>query len=204
MSVPHPRRGPRRSVVSADVRGLVTLAEHAVRDGDAVVARECYVQATKRAASHRLWRMAIRCCRRALELDLADRDIVHVAHRISGHLGGDDARAWAHYASVLQRERWPHFGARGAQVVIGDHGAFVTCPGVGLVLELLMSAPGLVEAAPVPQFHGMPSAMALILLRRSLFMRPREFADDPATIQVAFRAGPAVRLDELGDWHAGT
>jgi hypothetical protein len=46
----------------------------------------------------------------------------------------------------------------------------------------------------------MPLAMALIILRRALWLAPRELAADPMSVRVAFDGRPEVRLDELGDW----
>jgi hypothetical protein len=46
----------------------------------------------------------------------------------------------------------------------------------------------------------MPLAMALIILRRAMWLAPREHASDPMALRVAFDGRPQVRLDELGDW----
>ena len=63
-----------------------------------------------------------------------------------------------------------------------------------------MTADDLVEARPEARFTGMPLAMALIILRRALWLAPRELAADPMSLRMAFDGRPQVRLDELGDW----
>ena len=50
---------------------------------------------------------------------MAPRDLV----RDGGHVV-----EWPEYARVVDRCDWQHFGCRGAQLVIADHGAFVECP----------------------------------------------------------------------------
>jgi hypothetical protein len=188
--------------VNADVRVLVADAERAVRDGDLTAARAAYVEAGTCAGSYGLWRSAMRCYRRALELDVADLETVLQALKISGRVSHDASIDWAEYASSLQRQSWPHFGCRGAQTTISDHGSFVILPKIGAVLEVMMSEANLVEVTPVDRFAGMPFVMGMIILRRALFTKPREYAEDPLEVHVAFDGRPRMALDEVGDWAA--
>jgi hypothetical protein len=172
--------------------------ERAARAGDLATAREGFLEAGACAAGVQLWRGAIRCYRRVLELDLTDREPVgRVMKMPSRILSGSE---WSEYAGALERHSWAPFGCRGAQIVMGDLGAVVECPGVGPVMEMMMTEDDLVEARPDARFTGMPIAMGLIILRRAMWLSPRELISDPMTIRVAFDGRQHVRLDELGDW----
>lgn len=184
--------------MNADVRLLLGDGERALRADDPVAARAAFLEAGDCAAGYQLTRSALRCYRRALELALADREPVARILRLPARaIPSED---WADYARALDREAWPAFGCRGAQIVIGDAGAHVECPGAGTVLELMMTADDLVELRPAKGFAGVPLAMALIIARRALWMTPREVATAPAWLRVAYAGRPQVRLDELGDW----
>ena len=63
-----------------------------------------------------------------------------------------------------------------------------------------MTEDDLVETRPAARFMGMPLAMAMIIVRRAMWLSPRELASDPMSLRVAFEGRPQVRLDELGDW----
>jgi hypothetical protein len=76
----------------------------------------------------------------------------------------------------------------------------VECGAIGVVMELMMTGDDLVETRPEAWFAGMPLAMALIILRRALWMAPRDFAAEPSSLRVAFDGRQQGRLDELGDW----
>jgi hypothetical protein len=184
--------------MNADLRLLLGDAERAVRAGDRAAARAGFLEAASCAGRYQLWRSALRCLRRALELDLADREVVAQVLRLPGR--GVPTGDWAEYARALDRRAWPAFGCRGAQIVIGDAGAHAECPGVGVVLELMMTADDRVELRPAPAFAGMPLAMAMIVARRALWIAPRDQAAEPVALRVAYDGRPAVRLDELGDW----
>ena len=65
-----------------------------------------------------------------------------------------------------------------------------------------MTEDDLVETRPALRYAGMPLAMALVILRRAMWLAPRDVAAEPGTLRVAFDGRPQVRLDELGDWAA--
>jgi hypothetical protein len=184
--------------VNADVRVLLGDAERALRADQLAAARAAFLEAGQSAASYQLWRSALRCYRRALELDLTDREavsrIVQLPPRVIA------LADWHDYAGALDSRAWPSLGCRAAQIVTGNVGAQVECPGTGVVMELMMTEDDLVETRPAARFAGMPLAMAMIILRRALWFAPRELATDPVSIRVAFDGRPQVWLDELGDW----
>jgi hypothetical protein len=186
--------------MNADVRLLLADAERALRGEDVAAARAAFVEAGQCAASYQLWRGALRCYRRALELDLADRDAV--ARIVQLPARWVVLHDWNDYARALAARAWPSFGCRSAQIVTGDQGAQVECPSTGVVMELMMTEDDLVETRPALRFTGMPLAMAMIILRRAMWFAPREMASDPASLRVAFDGRAQVRLDELGDWEA--
>jgi len=187
--------------VNADIRLLLADGERAVRADDQAAARDAFLEAGRCAAGYQLWRSALRCYRRALELSLVDREpVTRVLHLPARAIALAD---WSEYARALDRRSWPAFGCRGAQIVIGDAAARVECPGAGAVLELMMTADDLIELRPTSALDGMPLAMALIIARRAMWMAPRDLATDPASLRVAFAGRPPVRLDELGDWEPG-
>ena len=59
-----------------------------------------------------------------------------------------------------------------------------------------MTDDDLIETRPDPRFAGMPLAMAMIILRRAMWMAPRDQASDPMSLRVAFSGRPQVRLGE--------
>lgn len=185
--------------MNADARLLFGDGERAARHGQAATARACFLEAAQAALDVQLWRSALRCFRHALELDLFDREVVDRILRcpprtISG-------RGWDTYRAALEsRQQLPHFGCRSAQVVIGDQGAVVECPGRGRVLELLMTADDLVETRPDASLAWMPSAMALVILRRAMWPAPRGERNELMTVRVIYEGRERVRLDEHGDW----
>lgn len=184
--------------MNADVRVLLGDAERALRADQLAAARGAFLEAGQSAASYQLWRSALRCYRRALEIDLTDREavgrIVQLPPRVIA------LADWHDYARALDFRAWPPLGCRTAQIVTGNVGAQVECPGTGVVMELMMTEDDLVETRPEARFAGMPLAMAMIILRRALWFAPRELAADPVSIRVAFDGRPQVWLDELGDW----
>jgi hypothetical protein len=185
-------------IVNADVRLLLGDAERALRGDDPCAAREAFLEAGGCAASYQLWRGALRCYRRALEIDLTDGEAVERIVKLPARWVA--LHDWNEYARALAGRAWPAFGCRAAQIVTGDLGAQVECPGAGVVIELMMTEDDLVETRPDARFAGMPLAMALIILRRAMWFAPREIATDPVSLRVAFDGRPQVRLDELGDW----
>lgn len=184
--------------MNVETRILFADAERAVRDGELATARACFLEAAEHAAAVQLWRGALRCYRHALELDLTDRDVIERIGRLPPRvLSG---RGWDTYRRALDSHpSWPRFGCRTARIVSGDLGAVIGCAGVGPVLELIMSEPDLVETRPDARFTGMPSGMALVILRRALWPTPRE-VERLMSVRVMFDVRERVRLDELGDW----
>ena len=184
--------------MNADVRLLLADGERAFKDDDQAAARAAFLEAGQSAASYQLWRSALRCYRRALELDVCDKaPIARILQMPARVIPPVD---WVEYMRALDRFGWRGFGCRNAQIVTGDLGALVECPGVGVVMELMMTADDLVETRPDGRFKGMPLAMAMVILRRAMWMAPRDAANEPSSLRVAFDGRPQVRLDELGDW----
>lgn len=185
--------------MTPDARLLFSDGERAARAGEHATARSCFLEAGQSAADVQLWRAAIRCYRHALELDLLDRTPVEAVLRMPGRVIA--GRGWDEYKLALDgHPTWASFSCRSARVVIGDLGAVVECPPVGPVLELIMSKPDLVETRPDARYTGMPLTLAMIVLRRALWMTPRERVADPAKIRVTFVGRERVQLDEHGDW----
>jgi len=184
--------------VNADVRLLLADAERALRADDVAAGRAAFLEAGACAAGYQLWRGALRCYRRALELNVADREAVSRITQLPARAVAP--HDWLDYARALDGRSWRSFGCRAAQIVTGNLGAQVECPGTGVVMELLMTEDDLVETRPDARFAGMPLAMAMVILRRALWFAPRELATDPGSIRVAFDGRSQVRLDELGDW----
>jgi hypothetical protein len=188
------------SAPATEIRELLGIADGAASAGDLTSARRTFVDAGVCASTYGMWRAAVRCYRRALELDLVDRELVGRIVHISGKLAGD----WIEYARVLDSDPgWPTFGCRSAQIILGDLGGVVTCPGVGPVLEMMMARDDHVDAHPDGRFAAMPLAMAMVILRRAMWPAVRDVAE-PRSLGVTFAANRRVRLDELGDWQAAT
>ena len=184
--------------MNIDVRVLFGDGERAVRAGERLTARAAFIEAAQTATEVQLWRTVTRCYRHALELDLLDREVI--AHLLTLPQRTISGRGWDEYRTAIDAHpEWVHFGCRGAQVRIGDLGAVVECPSIGPVLELIMSESDLVEVYPDARYTGMPSAMAMVILRRALWPTPREHGN-LGSVRVAFAGRQQVRLDEHGDW----
>ena len=185
--------------MNVDSRILVVDGERAARRGEPAAARESFLEAAQAAADVQLWRSALRCYRHALALDLCDREVLDRVLALPPRVIA--GRGWDRYRAALDAHPgWRPFGCRAARIVSGDLGAVVECPGVGPVLELIMSERDLVETRPAARFAGMPAAMAMIILRRALWPAPRERATEPMTVRVTFDGRERLRLDEHGDW----
>lgn len=192
--------------MNIDVRVLLAAGERALRSDDRAGAREAFLEAGQAASSYQLWRTALRCYRLAFELDVVDREpitrILQLPARSVFARPADTAMYadWQVYAGVLERHTWPSFGCRSAQIVTGGQRSRVECPGIGEVMGLVMPADDLIETRPDPRLAGMPLAMAMVILRRAMWIAPRDHASSPQRLRVAFDGLPPVWLDELGDW----
>lgn len=185
--------------MNVDTRILFLDGERAAKRGEAAAARESFLEAAQAATDVQLWRSALRCYRHALELDLLDRVTVDRVLQIPMRV--ISGRGWDRYRTALDgHPEWVPFGCRSARIVSGDLGAVVECPGIGPVLELIMSESDLIETRPDGRYAGMPVAMAMIVLRRALWSAPRERATEPMSVRVTFDGRERLRLDEHGDW----
>ncbi len=186
--------------MNVDVQELVSGADRAARDGDWTTALRAYCEAGDCAAGYGLRRAALRNYKRALEIDLLDRETIERISILTARLGLED---WPDYRRILEvTPPWPHFGCRNSNIVIGDAGAAVECPHVGPVLDLIMTEADLIELSPVAGFEAMPLPMALMILRRALWAVPRDSPSESQTVRVIYRGRARVRLDEHGDWEA--
>lgn len=185
------------SKVHAEVTRLVYDAEQIARDGDHDSSITAYMRAGKCAARHRHWQSALWCYKAALELNLLGRDVV------ANILGlGDRIRTsadWFEYARSLDSNDWPRFGAAGAKIVTHDSGSLVECPGIGVVLELIITDPGTLEAFPDGRFRAMPLAMALLVIRRALWPQAASDPSSKLRAEIEYR-GRRVLLRAAGEW----
>jgi hypothetical protein len=184
--------------VNTDVRVLLTAGERALRGNNRAEARALFLKAGQTAAGYQLWRVAQRCYRLALELDLVDREPVERILRLPSH--NTVHAEWNVYARALDRHAWPSFGCRSARIVAGGPRTWIECPGIGTVMELEMPDDDLIDVEPVPRLVGMPLAMAMMIVRRAMWMAPRYEATCPHSLRVAFDNLPQVWLGELGEW----
>jgi hypothetical protein len=182
-------------VVSVDVLVHVADAEIAAGKGDLALASRMFVESGLSAAASESFRLAVRCYRAALEIDLLDRRVIS---RLLG-LGARAGDGWSAYERTLDLLDWRSFSCRGVSVVSGT----VHCSGIGPVLGMV-SQGDRVEAYPDPRFVKMPLAMAMIILRRALWPEARLWPvpgdRPPLHVRVKFPAHREARLDELGDW----
>lgn len=181
-----------------EVRALLAAGERALRGDDRADARAAFLAAGQAASRHQRWRRAQRCYRLALELDLVDREpierILRLPSRTISHA------EWNVYACTLDCHAWPSFGCRPARIVTGGQRSQVECPGIGAAIELTMPDHDRIEAHPAPRLAGMPFAMGMIILRRAMWVAPRDPANRPQRLRVTFADLPQVWLCELGDW----
>lgn len=183
--------------MNRDVRMLVADAERALAERAPAAASSRFVEAGDTAAQYGLWRGAMRCYRSALEVDLVCEPAIARAIHAVPHTSPDAVGDWTEYQ--LAARQLASFTCRGAEVTIDDRGAFLTCPAVGPVFAIAMPERDLVEAAPAPGFADLPLAMAMIVLRRGLFIAPCDHSDAPRTVRIAY-ARRQVSLSELGEW----
>lgn len=199
LEIRHPQVAHRRPpAVDVDVRVLLAEGERALRSNNRADARAAFLAAGQAASRHQVWRRAQRCYRLALELDLVDREpierILRLPSRTISHA------EWNVYACVLDCHAWPSFGCRPARIVTGGQRSQVECPGIGAVMDLTMPDDDRIEAHPDPRLADMPFAMAMMILRRAMWVAPRDRTNRPQRLRVAFDELPQVWLCELGEW----
>src|SRR5215468_1488873 len=163
--------------VNIDVRVLVAAGERALRGDNRAESRAAFLEAGQAAASYQLWRSALRCYRLALELDLVDREPVERILKLPAR--HTSLAEWNVYACALDCFTWRSFGCRSARIVTGGQRSRVECPGIGAVMELTMPDDDLIEAHTDPRLTGMPLAMAMMILRRAMWMVPRDQTAHP-------------------------
>ncbi len=184
--------------MNADIRQLLSDGERALRSDQITAAREAFVEAGVVAAKFGLWRSALRCYKSALEIDLADREVVQRICAMPARVVAFGE--WSEYLRAIDRRPWPKLSCRGAQLVAGNQGTIVDLVGSGPALDMIMTASDLVEVRPETRYTGMPLAMALIILRRALWPVARAIAAEPAAIRVVYDGRRTTKLDELGNW----
>jgi hypothetical protein len=177
---------------------LLATGERALRSGNRADARAVFLEAGQAASGYRLWRIAQRCYRLALELDLVDREPVERILRLPSH--NTVHTEWNVYACALDCCAWPSFSCRSARIMTGGQRSWIECPGVGTVMEVAMPDDGLIEVHPDSRLAAMPLAMAMIIVRRAMWIAPRYDTTRPQWLRVAFDNSPQVWLCELGEW----
>lgn len=183
--------------MSSGVHELHREAERALRAGHGLDARAMFVAAGDRAVRDGRWRDALESYRLALELDMLDAGVVA---RCEAAMRSAQRKLWmwSDYATAIAAHpEWPHFACRDAQLVIGDDAQVIACPGVGAVLDVRMTDDGALEVQPTQKFTDLPIAMAMVIVRRAVWPRPRHIGPGAALVRYL---GRLVRLTELGEW----
>ena len=124
---------------------LLAAGERALRSDNRADARAVFLKAGQAASSYQFWRVAQRCYRLALELDLVDREPVERILRLPSR--NTMHAEWNVYACALDCHAWPSFGCRSARIVTGGQRSRIECPGVGTVKAAMPTISSTASAA---------------------------------------------------------
>lgn len=166
--------------------------------GDLAAAFRKFLKAGDEARAKDMARLAARCYRDALELDLASR--VAVSRLLGVRDQTKDRPFWIEYQRALRRKpAWSQFSCRRAQILVHNLGSVIECADVGPVIELVATADGRFECLPDARFNAMPLAMTMIILRRALW--PHGKSTGSTRVRVSYR-GHVMWLNARGEWYA--
>ena len=192
--------------VNHEVLTLVADAERAARHGEWPAALAAYREAGDCCAKLSLVRGAQRCYRRALEIDLLAADVVDRLIATGVRIGA--AAPWERYRDALPwlAPLWPRANARHVQLLSDDRGTVLAHRSVtGPIAHLDIGDALEVTVRCAPDFRAAPDALLLVLLRRALWVKPRELPrapTKPVTVHLAV-AERTYRLFEDGLWTGG-
>jgi len=189
--------------MNREVLEHIADAERAAHAGRWDAAFRGYVEAGDRCAELQLRRGAQRCFRRALEVDLLSTAALERLITVGRRLHASTA-AWDRYLDAVPAlaPLWTSANARLAQLVVDDDGAAVRHPAAdGAIARVQMGEDRDVTVTRTARFAEIPDPMLLILLRRTLWLAPREQPEPLVPLRVALPdTATSYRLYENGDW----